>query len=157
MFDIIDFCCLATVCLLFHDCLKDETDVMKFILENRSPEVSEKDYLSNMLDLAIFWRRFHIKKGVERYKLEQASKRPVCNIIHVLIFLLVSCDIYSFTVFILWGICTICKEDCVSLHEENIDRNHHTVNVNSHTYLYAYIDIIKHLKIDMIVKTSNQR
>ena len=51
---------------------------MKAVMENRLQEMSEKDYLSNIVEITAFWRRYHIMKGVERYKLEQASRRPVC-------------------------------------------------------------------------------
>ena len=74
----LDFCCLTTAFLLFDNCLNNEMDVMEALMEKRSKKCSDEQFIQNIIDLTSIWRRYQIRKGSERNKLEQSTRRRVC-------------------------------------------------------------------------------
>lgn len=73
-----DLCCVATAFLLCKWCVHLGVDVIPLVLQCKKKQCTDSEYLDNMLDINAFWRKYHIIRGVERYKVEQSHHLPVC-------------------------------------------------------------------------------
>ena len=62
-------------------------DVIRLVLQNKKKQCTDTEYLDNMLDIIAFWNKYHIIRGVERYKVEQSHHLPVCSFSSHLFFL----------------------------------------------------------------------
>lgn len=71
-----NLCCVATACLLCKWSCNLGMDVIRLVLQNKKKQCTDTEYLDNMLDIIAFWNKYHIIRGVERYKVEQSHHLP---------------------------------------------------------------------------------